>query len=51
MRRRKGVVSVRPISRVRWEEQQQRPVQGGVGVGGVGKKGVPYSHLRNHYPP
>jgi len=37
----RGVVSVRPMSRVRWEEQQQQehPVQGGVG------KGVQYNHL------
>jgi hypothetical protein len=29
-----GVVSARPMSRVRWEEEQQQehPVQGGVGV-------------------
>jgi len=35
-----GFGSVRPMSRVRWEEQQQHPAQGG-----VGKKGVQYNHL------
>ena len=44
----RGVVSVRPMSRVQWKEQQEqeRPVQGGVGV--VWKKGVNYNHLRDN---
>jgi len=31
----RGVVSVRPMSRVWWEERQQNPVHGGVGKRGV----------------
>ena len=34
--------SVRPMSRIRWEEQQH-PAQGG-----VGKTGVRYNHLRDN---
>jgi hypothetical protein len=40
------VFGVRPMLRVRWKEQQQEhPVQGGIGVGG--KKGVNYNPLRD----
>jgi len=42
---RRRVISVQPMSRVRWEEQQQHehPVQGSFG------KGVQYNHLRDNY--
>ena len=32
------VVNVRPMSRVRWDERQEHPVQGGVGT--IGKQGA-----------
>ena len=40
MRQKGGVVSIRPMSRVRWEERQQHehPVQRDIG------KGVKYNH-------
>ena len=40
----RGVVNVRPMSRVLWEEQRQQehPVRGGVG------KGIQYNHLRDN---
>jgi hypothetical protein len=43
---RREVVSVRPIARVRWDEHQEDPVQGGVGV--VGKKRVHHNDQQHH---